>query len=461
MLPRTELAVTVLLVVGAASGSARAQSEAIPVMSLREAIHYARLHQPTLAAARARAAAARSQAEVPRAQFSPTITAGVEALVGTENNTTASYASLGALDVTRVGGTPANAAVSWSPEPSTLVGVSLHQQLFDFGRYEAQSDAYDALARAAVHDTAGQDLDLTLLIEDSFYAVQGAKAVLVASQAAVARAREHRDFAQARVSAQLQPPIDLTRAEADLARFEVDVVKAAGAVTVAQSVLAAAIGASVFGVDAGVDDVTYPTPPVVASATDEAAVRDPQLLAARERLTAQQSLTRSIRDELRPNLSFSAEFTGRAGGTAVAANPTPLGNGWLPSVPNWDALVVVSWPIFDRVVDARAQTSQRVEAVRAAEISQVSEQLNAALAGTYVELDVAQKALPALQRAQDAAVANQTQADARFKAGLGSAVELADSEALLVDAQIQFAIGNFQLARARARVQRALAQVTP
>ena len=416
MASRSANALGALLVCGVTANAAAAPRP-MPVMSLREAIHYARVHQPTLAAARARVAVARSQADVPRAALDPTITVAAEALIGTANNTTASYATLGALDVTRVGGTPANAPASWSPEPSTLAGVAVHKELYDFGRFERQADADDALSRAAVEDAAAQDLDLALLVEDSFYAVQGAKAVLAASQAAEARAVEHRDFAQARVGAQLLPPIELTRAEADLARFEVDHVRADGAVIVAQSVLAAAIGSPDPEVDAGADDVPYGEPPQIERSADALATHEPELRAARDRLAAQQLVTRSIRDELRPDVSFSAELTGRAGGTAVAMNATPTGAGWVPDVPNWDALVVVSWPIYDHVVDVRARTSQRIEQVRAAEVDQVAQQLDAVVERTYVELAIAQRALPALQRALDAATANQAQADARFKAG--------------------------------------------
>jgi outer membrane protein TolC len=75
-----------------------------------------------------------------------------------------------------------------------------------------------------------------------------------------------------------------------------------------------------------------------------------------------------------------------------------------------------------------------------------------------VDLDVATAALPALQRAVDAAQANHAQAEARFNGGLGTAVELSDAEALLTDAQIQLAVGQFALSRARARLARVLAE---
>ncbi len=427
-------------------------------MSLRQALDYARAHQPSIAAARARVEAARANAQIPRAAFSPRVTGAAEVLAGTSNNTTASYATLGILDLARIGGTPANASVSWRPEASTIVGVAVHKELFDFGRLEAQADALDEIARSAEEIAKVAQLDLDLLVEESFYAIQGAKAVLAASDAAVTRGHAHHDLAQARVTAQLWPPIELTRADADLARYELDRVRASGSLAIAQAVFAAAVGSSDPSLDAGADDVTLAAPPATMTDVRVTAQKAPELRSAQAQLRAQQRITDAIRAELRPDLSLSAELTGRAGGASVSTNSTPVGSGFVPDVPNWDALVVFSWPIFDRTVTERAKTSKRIEAVRAAEIDQVVEQLATLDARGFIELDVARQALPALQRALDAAEANHAQAEARFTGGLGTAIELSDAEALLTDAQIQLAIGQFQLSRARARLGRLISE---
>jgi len=370
----------------------------------------------------------------------------------------ASYATLGFLDVARIGGTPANAAVSWAPDVSTLAGISVHKELYDFGRLDLLSDALGTQARAANETAVAAAFDLDLLVEESFYAVLGARAVLAASQAAVTRSTTHRDFARARVNAQLMPPIELTRAEADLARYQVDQVRAQGALSTAQAVLAAAIGSTSPAVDAGTDDVVLKEP--AREALGEVETLSPELRAARDELDAQRLFTRSIHAELRPDLGLSAELTGRAGGATVTTNPTPAGAGFVPDVPNWDALVVFTWPLYDRVVTARAETSARLEAVRAAELQQVSEQVRSVAEQTFVELDVERAAQPALQRAVDAAQDNHAQAEARFNGGLGTAVELSDAEALLTEAQIQLAVGQFQLSRARARLARVFAEST-
>jgi len=430
-------------------------------LTLREAISYARAHQPSLQAAQARVAVARAQAQVPAAARMPRVTAGAELLLGTNNNTTASYGGPLGFDIPRIGGTPANAKTSLSPEPSTLAGIGVRQEVYDFGRIDAQEAALDLFARAAEEDAQSSDLDLVLFVEQSFYAVQGARAIEQAAAAAVKRAQEHRDFAKANVDAQLRPPIELTRADADLARRQADEVRAAGALHAAQQVLAAAIGAPDAALDAGADDVSYAAPIEETASLVDLEKRVPSLRAALDALRGQQALTQAIQRELRPDLSLSASLTGRAGGSTVTTNPTPSGAGWVPDIANWDALVVISWPVFDRTIDARADVSRQLEHVRAAELDTEREQLRAQIAGTYSDLDVAQRALPALQRAVDAATANEDQANARFSKGLGTAVELADAEALLTDAQIQLAIGQFQRARARARLARVIAEVLP
>ncbi|HEY0250325.1 MAG TPA: TolC family protein [Kofleriaceae bacterium] len=418
-------------------------------LTLSQAIAFARAHQPSLAAARARVDVARADAELPFAARSIRIGAAAEILGGSNNNTTASYATLGVLDVARIGGTPANAPITWSPEASTLAGISIHKDLYDFGRLDTLADALNEQARAVGESATIAALDLDLVVEESFYAVLGAKAVLAASDAAVARSTTHRDFANARVTAQLMPPIELARAEADLARYEVDRVRAAGAVQTTQAVLAAAIGAAT-SVDAGADDLPIRAPGAITDA--------PELRAARDRLRAQQLQTAAIRAEMRPDLSISAEITGRAGGADVAANASPWGNGFVPDVPNWDVLAVITWPLYDRVVATRAESSRRAESVRAAELQDVSEQLRSVAQRAAIALDVETAAQPALQRAVDAAQANHAQAEARFNGGLGTAVELSDAEALLTQAQINLAVGEFQRSRARARLARVLAE---
>jgi outer membrane protein TolC len=199
--------------------------------------------------------------------------------------------------------------------------------------------------------------------------------------------------------------------------------------------------------------------PSLARSIETAAARDPVLLEALARLKAQEKTTGAIGARLRPNLVATGTLSGRAGGGAPSGDgPVPAGNGFLPDVPNWDVGLILSWTLFDGVTFAERNASRAEEAVRKDEVALYKEQEVAAVENSYVRVTVANAALPALKSAVTGAVANYAQADARFRAGLGNAVELADAEALRTDADVQFALGLFEATRARAIFGRAIAE---
>lgn len=172
---------------GAAAGvPARAEPRAL---TLPEALAYAGLHQPSLVAARARLEAARREAEIPRGLWFPRVGATVQALAGTANNSTASTFSTSAVDLPRIGGTRAAPPVAWDPHASTLAGVGLRQELFDFGRIGALEEVYDAAAQVESARAEVQALDVALLVEESYLGVHAARAVLQAALGAEERAR--------------------------------------------------------------------------------------------------------------------------------------------------------------------------------------------------------------------------------------------------------------------------------
>jgi outer membrane protein TolC len=176
-------------------------------------------------------------------------------------------------------------------------------------------------------------------------------------------------------------------------------------------------------------------------------------------LRAEEEHTRAIGAELRPDIALSATLSGRSGGAPPSGNGIPADHGgWLPEVANWDIGVVFSWPIFDGTTRARQDASRAREQVRREEIALVRHDQTTAIRQSYAAVDVARNALPGLARSVEAARANYEQADARFKSGLGTSVELADAEALRTEADIQLALGQFDLARARASFGRAIAE---
>ena len=210
-------------------------------ISLEDAVAYAQAHQPSLKAALDRVKVAEADAQVPRASWLPRAAAVAEILEGTANNTTASIIATQDVALPRIGGTRIVDSGTWGPSPSTLAAISASQELFDFGRITAQGAATDANVISERHRAEAERLAIALVVKESYFAVQGAKAVLRAAQDGYERTRVHRNMAEAGVKTGLFAPIERTRAEADLARFDVNRMRAEGGVASAQVVLAAAV----------------------------------------------------------------------------------------------------------------------------------------------------------------------------------------------------------------------------
>ncbi|HEX7665601.1 MAG TPA: TolC family protein [Polyangiaceae bacterium] len=463
---RLALALLSLSVVLAAR-SASAQEAAAPdangstakPMSLADALAYAHAHQPAIKAALASIDAEKAQADVPRGAWLPTVGVTAQIYGATANNTTASYLSTPFVDLPRIGGTRSEDAshADWKPYASTVAAAAITQEIFDFGRIAAHSAAADALVDVRIRDAEAARLDVDFDVEEAFFAERAANGVFAAARDAYERAKVHRDLAKAGVGSGLRSPIELTRAEADLQRFDNARLRAQGGVEIAQSVLGAAIGAPETKVDAA----NAPQPaelPTMNAAIERASARDPRLLAVIANLKARELATKATRSELRPDISATAAFSGRAGGADPSSGFTADYSGLLPTVPNWDAGLVFSWPLFDGTTDARVSAAKAQEQVARDRISLEKQRVIAQVEQAYVEVDIARRTLPGLQAEIQAAIANYAQADARFKAGLGTSVELADAEALRTDAEIQLARGVFDLARARAAFGRVIAE---
>src|SRR5665213_933297 len=283
-------------------------------ITLADALAYARSHQPAVLASLARIETEKANAEVPRAQYYPRLGLTAQLLEGTTNNTTASYLGAAFVDLPRIGGTTATSGsdARWKPYASTLAAAGLSQEIFDFGRIAAESAAADARVTIAARAADAQRLDIELNVEEAFFAVHAARSILQASEDAYQRSLVHRNYAGAGVKSGLRSPIELTRAEADLSRFDTGRIRARGGVSVAQTVLAAAVGSTDLVLDAADDAPGSVVLPALAEAIRLASEHDPSLQEALARLRQQELETRAVGALARPDLRLSATVSGRA-----------------------------------------------------------------------------------------------------------------------------------------------------
>lgn len=428
-------------------------------MTLAEAKAYARGHQLRLLASRQRLAAIGKDSEVVGGQWLPRAGAMAEILGATTNNSTTTLLNTSAVDLPRIGSTRVSNTYDMAPYASTAVAVGIRQQLYDFGRIAAEQAAAEQAVRVERARIDNVALDVDLAVEQGYFAVLAASAVADASQNAFERAGTHRDFARANVASGMRPPIEQTRAEADLARYEANLVRANGSLQIARSTFAALVGVDDVELDAVApshDEMTAPLPSLTEALSRGAATA--VAAESRDRVEAQRAETRRIEAQTRPSLFATAAVNARAGGATPSSGPVPTGSGLVPIVPNYDVGVVLSWSFLDFTNGRRVDASRERE--RALELEEAStlRATRAVITASWREAEVARRTLSALERGSIAAKANYDQADNRFKVGLGTSTELADAQALRTDADIQLAIGRFRMASARAALSRNIAQ---
>ncbi|HET8725364.1 MAG TPA: TolC family protein [Anaeromyxobacteraceae bacterium] len=448
-----------VLVVAGRSVAETPPEPAVRSMTLPEALAYAREHQPAVRAAMARVQASEADARATRARWTPYLAATGQLLVGTANNTTASYLGVTGVDLPRIGGTPVTASGTLDGYPSTLAAISLTQQVFDFGRVAADAALDDAITGYQRATAQAQEMAVALGVEESFFAVQAARSVLRASEEALQRAKVHRDQARAGVKAGLRPPLDFTRADADVARYEVGRVRAESGLIASQAALAAAVGIPEERLDASGGSPSPTSLPSLQASIRRSIDLDPSVKAAEMQVHAQEAATDAISARLRPMLLLSGSFSGREGGAPPALpRDAATHGGWVPDIPNWDVALVLRVPIFDWVTWKQVDASRQREEVRRAELDLVRQGQTAAVQRAWVAVDSARKAIVALEREVQASQENAAQADARFRAGLATIVELTDAEALRVTSEIQLALGRFDEARQRALLARLIVE---
>jgi outer membrane protein len=342
----------------------------------------------------------------------------------------------------------------------SAVGFLVDWEPFDFGLRHSRVELAESTRRRANESVARSQFEAGAAAANSFLTVLAAQEVVRAARASVERNDVLLKIVEALVQAQLRPGADATVARAELAATQAQVVRSEQAVAESKALLAGLIGdptGTVSVTEGRLLDL--PGEPPVPQA---ALAQNP--LAREQNAAVEEAKARARTTDNFWVPRFSLQATTYARGTGVLPDSTTLGgaNGLAPTFYNWGLGFTVKFPLLD-FAPVRALQAEESARIRAEEgryrlvLTELDIKRNQALAA----VESARK-LAALTPTQlEAARAAEAQAQARYKAGLATLVEVADAQRVLAQAEIDNGLARLNVWRAILALRVAEGELAP
>ncbi|MBL8787019.1 MAG: TolC family protein [Deltaproteobacteria bacterium] len=395
-----------------------------PGLTLDAALATARNKHPTLVRLRAQVKAASTRVDQLDAVLRPSVA--------------------GLVDFS-VGATPP--ADFGDPTATVRAGVGASWTITDFGKNASQIRAGRGavLAEDKAIEVTVRDIDQA--VEEAYWNAVAQRDLVRVAQTTFESETRHREEAERFVKAGLRAPIEVARAKTQEARARTELVRAETAARLALVSLGRAMGGTVTpGAVAGSWSSVVTSEVDVDALVKDASERREEVVAQRERVRAAELAVAASERGLAPSVSADAQ---------VGVGSVGLEE-WGPS---WTVGVTLNWPFYDggrtelATATARAELETARSVVRELEVAIASEIGFAAssLASARAELEAA-------DTAREAAQVELQLAEARWKEGLGSGIELADAQTRVAltaaertRAELSMALAKVRLERARGR----------
>lgn len=412
-------------------------------ITVSDAVSAALARYPSVRVSEEQAASAAAGINLARTSYLPHVDIAGQLNRGTRNNIfgillpnsvipSMSGPVLGTNDMTNVWGSAVGVLVSWEP--------------FDFGLRKANVDVTRASEKRSEASLRRTQFEVGALAADAYLTLLAAEQTVRAAQAGVDRADVLERVIGAVVKSELRPGVDLTRAQADRALAETQVLQAHQAAEVARATLAQYLGVkpSEIATSAGPLLGTPPDPePSINLSAHPFAVE--QNAAIDEVKAREHALDRAYFPKF--NLQ-GAEFARGSGANPNGTTGGPA-SGLGPEYQNWVIGFAAYFPIFDFAsIHAKKDIEAHNERAETARYRQVMQDLRAGVDRAEALLEGARRIAKNTPIQLEAARQTEQQAAARYKAGLSTVVEVADAERLLTQAEIDDSLAKLNVWRA-------------
>ncbi len=334
--------------------------------------------------------------------------------------------------MTNVWGTAVGFLVSWEP--------------FDFGLRQANVAAADTVRRRAQAGVARTRLEVGTAAADAFLTILAAEQTVRGAEAAIARGRTVEGVVSALVKSELRPGADAERIKAEIALAETQRIQAEQAVAVARAALAQLLNTppgEVRALAGRLLDAPPDAEPAAAPLDEHPAARE-QSVAIDEAKARLAVLDKAYYPKFLLQGANYARGTGaypdfRTGGAA---------SGLGPNIVNWGAGFTMQFPLMDLPsIRARKEMEIHKERGEQARHEQLLRDINGRFEKSKAMLDGARRVARQTPVQLNAARTLETQAAARYKAGLATIVEVAEAQRLLAQADVDDSLAKLNVWR--------------
>lgn len=324
-----------------------------------------------------------------------------------------------------------NASVSTSRNGGTSFGpsIAVSYLLFDFGGRDAfVEQARQALINADfLHNQAIQDV--VLRTQTAYYGYLDAKALLAAQEATIKERQTLLDAAEARHRAGVATIADVLQARTALSQATLDRDTFAGQVRTIEGLLATTMGLpATTSFDFGELPLDVPARAVTESIETlitQAVQQRPDLAAARARAEGAEARVRQVRSSYLPSVAASSSVGFTQSGTRDSDVPYTAG-------------LSLRFPFFTgfrNVYDVRA--AERRAEVAQEDVRRFEQDVNLQVWTSYYALQTATTRLTTVRDLLASARQSADVASERYKAGVGSILDLLTAESALESARAQ------------------------
>jgi outer membrane protein TolC len=428
-----------------AQASTTGQADTARTFRLEEALLYAVDHYPTVRAALEQINRSTAGVSLAKSSYWPRLDSLWQSNRATTNNI---FGQLLPQSVIPAMSGPVLDAASGRSVWGSATGALLSWEPFDFGLREAGVATAEAALTHARAEEAVTRLDVETAVGAAFLSIVSAQRAVEALQADVNRRDQLSRVVHTLVDNQLRPGAEASRSDAERAAAQTRLIQAQQTVTLSQISLARVLGVTTGSVQIDATTLVDRLPPDAPVVTNGSAHPLAQVhQAAVDVARAQEQIL--SRTDL-PRVYVQSSVFARGSG----ANPDGQFDGGVSGLglnrANWVAGVQVVFPnAFDfaslRARKAAAAASARAETALFDEaLLTVTSQQQAAAAMVEAARAVAASTPVQLAAAQQ----SETQARARYQAGLANIVEVADAQSLLAQAEVQDQLARVDVWRA-------------